>query len=1103
MKRYKRYTLPALLTLTILATLSFLIYGVVGASSIPGSRSPIPGHLIPALRGRTPLGATDGQQRLQLSISLNLADPAGLQALINAQNDKHSPLYHQYITPQQFTAHYAPSQASVDAVVSWLRSQGLTVQSVAANRLIIDAEGTVATVEKAFNVSIENFALKGHVVYAPTNEPSVPSSLAGLILNIGGLDNTSTPHRLGSLAPQKAQMPASGPGGGFTPLELHTVYDMTPLVGTDDGTGQTVALVELDGYKASDITTYLSEYGLGSAKFSNVLVDGASNTPGANADEVTLDMEIMSAIAPGASQKIYIGPNTFQGFLDVFDRIVTDDTAKVASNSWGNCEASFGTSGMQAYDTVFSAAAAQGQAFFSSSGDSGSADCSTSTSLAVDYPASDPFVVGVGGTTLNTTNAGAYLSESVWNNQDGSDGGGLSTFFGQPGYQTGPGVTNKFSNGKREVPDVSADADPQTGYSIFCTVGTLCTSPFPSGWTVFGGTSASTPLWAGVATDINELLKNEGKSSLGSASADLYRVFNTPQALTAYHDVTSGNNDNLGTNGGKYPATTGYDMASGIGTPDVWNLARDIAGDVPAVTPNLIYLITKPGATVAPQIVTIQNNSPNSYSWTLTGLQSWISADQTSGTIPGHSSTQFRLTITLGSSPQTLTTTLTVQDNDTNGFNPFTIPVAVVSANVSNTWYFAEGFTGTGFSEYLTLANPNSIDNTVTVQYLLQGASPITKQYTLLPISRTTLNINSEIGPNQNVSMIVTGTLPLIAERPMYFNFGGTIPGGSDVLGATSLSQNFDFGYLDTTANHHTYLTILNPDPTNTMDVQITYFSASGKSTVIDHSVPANSRGTVPLATEGLPAGTYSALVHLSLPGLVERPMYLKDATTGNTGAADVVGVANPLTNWDFAEGFVSSAFSERYILSNPGSQTATGTITFFLASGSPVTTPFTLNAGQQTIINVGSQGVSGNNSAHVSASQPILAERFMSFKFGTSIPGATDVLGAAAPSNLFYFAEGFTGTGFSEYLTIENPDPTNTATVQVIFLPANGHAATVRVYTIAPSSRFTLNTGTVMPGQSFSMIAESNVAIVAERPMYFNFSGGRTGGSDVVGYQP
>jgi kumamolisin len=1113
MKRSKKHAIPALLTLTVLTTLFTLFYGVVGASASPGGRSPIPGHMIPALQGRTPIGAKDGQQHLQLTVSLNLADSTGLQGLLDAQNNPHSRLYHQYITPQQFTARFAPSQASVNAVVSWLRSQGLTVRSVADNRLSINVEGTVATVEQALNIRISNYSLNGQIVYAPDNEPSVPSSLAGLILNIGGLDNTSAPHRLSMLAPNQAHKANLGPGGGYAPSELRTAYDMNALVSADDGTGQTVALVELDGYSASDVNTYLTNYSLGGPHYSNVLLDGATGAPGTSgsAIEVELDMEVVSAIAPGAAQKIYIAPNGlagFQGFLDDFRQIVSDNTARVVSDSWGLCESLTGTSSMQAFHTVFAQGAAQGQAFFAASGDAGSADCSTSSTLAVDYPASDPLVVGVGGTTLTTGSGGTYTSETVWNNGSGSDGGGLSTFFAQPSYQSGPGVSNSFSNGMREVPDVSADADPNTGYSVYCTAGKICNN---AGWMDVGGTSAAAPLWAGVATDINQYLATQSKPTLGSASVDLYQIFNTQKALTAYHDITTGNNDHNGSNSGKYPATTGYDMASGIGTLDAWNLARDLAGDFPVITPPSIELTTVPGVDPAPQAITIQNNSSAIYSWSVGTLPAFLSATPSSGTIPAHSSGQFTLSFIIGNTPQTYTTNLLVQDTG-NVFNSLPVAVTVVAATVHKTWYFAEGYTGSSFSEFLTIENPNASANTATVQYFLGSGAPITKTYALAPSSRTTIYVNNEVGANQNVSMVVTGAQPIVAERPMYFTYTGlagyTIPGGSDVLGATSLGQSFDFGYIDTTTGHDPYLTILNPNSV-AMTATIQYFPAAGGSpTTRQHTFPANSRGTINIRTqENLPAGSYSALVSLDQPGLVERPLYLQDSVTGYTGSADVVGVAAPQTDWYFAEGYTSSTFHERYILSNPGSKsTAQAIITFYGSTGALASQVIVLTPGQQQVVDVnGVLGNNVNNSAHISSTVPILAERFMSFDFpgASSIPGATDVLGASAPSYQFYFAEGYTGVGFAEYLTIENPSASQTAIVSVTFYPENGGAPTVRMYTIVPSSRFTLYTADVMPNQSFSMQVESNVGIVAERPMYFNYnSSGQTGGSDIIGYQ-
>src|SRR5579883_1303428 len=531
--------------------------------------------------------------------------------------------------------------------------------------------------------------------------------------------------------------------------------------------------------------------------------------------------------------------------------------------------------------------------------------------------------------------------------------------------------------------------------------------------------------------------------------------------------------------------------------------------------PAAVSLVTSPGVNPAGQVITLKNNGASTLNWAADPLPNWVNLNPTSGTLAAGAATTLNLNFALPLNvPQTYTTTLVVRD--TGGGNQVTsIPVTAVAANPSKTWYFAEGYTGGSFTEYLTIANPNTSITTVTVTYLLQGAAPVIRTYQVGANARYTINVNSVIGPNQNVSMVVTGSQPIIAERPMYFTYTGlagfSIPGGSAVLGATSLAQQFDFGYLDTTTGHDTWLTILNQN-SSPMTVTVQYFPQGGGTPFVrTHQVPANNRGTIHVNSEGLPADRYSALVSLNEPGLVERPLYLKDQNTGYTGSADVVGVAQPQANWYFAEGYVSSTFHEDYIVSNPSTSTsATVTFTFFQGGGTPKTAQLMLGPGQQQSLDVGTL-LQGNNSALVSATGPILAERVMSFKYtgpvgtqgGSSIPGASDVLGAATPSSLFYFAEGYTGGQFAEYLTIVNPDPANTATVTVTFLPSNGGTPVVKVYTIPPNSRFTLFTNGVISNQSFSMIVESNTPVVAERPMYFAYNGTQTGGSDVIGYQP
>jgi subtilase family serine protease len=576
----------AMIRLTVGGIVALLVIGAafahsanaiaIGAPVQPASeRMVLSGYLVPQLAHVKPIGHKTSSQVLNLSIALTPRNRAQLAALIAAQNNPHSPLYHHYITPAQYDALFGPDQATVNAVVSYLRSQGISVGAIAPNHLLIDASGTVSAVEHAFGVTIDSYVVNHRPVYAPTGDPSFPASLAGKILSIGGLDNVDLYHPKvvkPSSHPAKGKN-GSGPGGGYTPSELRTAYDMNSLVNSDNGAGQTVAIFELDGYIPGDINAYLSYYGLGSPNYSNVLVDGATNTAGAGAIEVELDMEDVSAIAPGAAQKIYIGPNTTQGVNDTYNKIVTDDIAKTVSTSWGLCEAQTGNSELAAEDAIFQEAAAQGQAIFAAAGDSGAYDCGDSN-LNVDNPADDPYVVGVGGTSLTTGSGGSYSSETVWSDASLGEGGGggLSTYFKQPTYQSGPGVSNSYSNGMREVPDVSADADPNTGYSIYCTV--LVAGCVSSGWLEVGGTSAGAPLWTALTADTNEYLAGLGKPTLGSASVWIYQLFNTTQTYAAYHDITTGNNL-------YYPATAGYDLASGIGTPDVWNFARD-AANLPA-----------------------------------------------------------------------------------------------------------------------------------------------------------------------------------------------------------------------------------------------------------------------------------------------------------------------------------------------------------------------------------------------------------------------------------------------------------------------------------------------------------------------------------------
>ena len=585
-------------------------------------------QVAPLVQQAQVLRAADASQSLNLSVGLQLRNADELDSLLNALSNPLSSQYHQYLTTDQFNQLFAPTSDEVQQVTTYLQSQGLTVTSIASNNLLIDATGTVAQAQQAFNTQINIYRLGTRTFYANARAPSVPSSISPLIASINGLDDSVQPQPLYQrLTARRAKSLVQShikqtryskrsnqyaTPGGYGPNDLAGAYDAATLHGMGIlGNNQTVALYELDGYQANDVAQYVKMYNLNHPNLSNVLVDGASGAAGQNAVEVELDIEVMAAMAPHANQLVYEGPNTPQGMNDTYNKIVTDNRAQIVSISWGLCETSSGPGELQTLDNIFKQGAAQGMAFFAAAGDSGAYDCAD-TNLAVGSPASDPYVTSVGGTTLQLSN-GAYGSETVWSNpksiQHGPEGagggGGLSKTFKQPSWQVGPGVTNQYSNGYRELPDVTADADPSTGYAMYCTVTNAgCNA---SGWLIVGGTSAATPIWAGSIALVNQYLQTNGQHRIGYANPTLYTLFNARQGFPAFHDITTGTNL-------YYPATAGYDLASGMGSPDIYNIARDLLnislGITPTPTPTNTP-IPSPSPTPIPSPTLTPTNTPS------------------------------------------------------------------------------------------------------------------------------------------------------------------------------------------------------------------------------------------------------------------------------------------------------------------------------------------------------------------------------------------------------------------------------------------------------------------------------------------------------------
>ena len=562
----------------VIAGIVVAVAGPVNAVAAPPSvQHLMRQNVTPGLDHSVKLRPVDPNRTLDITVSLSLGHQPALATFLQQVNNPASPKYKRYLSAAQFAASYGPTPDQVQQVTQYLGSQGLNVTSVSSNRTLVGASGTIHAIEGAFSVTISDWHDQrlNRDFFSNDAQPSLPASIAPFVVGVFGLENHSQFHhhtvRKSLQSPKSA--PGGGPAGGHTPAELKAAYDVSPLATQGvNGAGQSLGLFEVDGFQQTNITTYDTHYSLATTSPSVIIVaPGPGVTPGGGEIEVELDIEVMHAFAPKAAITVWEGQNSDLGAVNTYNAMVTSNSTAANSTSWGSCEPDLSASLMDTLDQTFQQAAAQGQSFFAASGDFGAYDCrnlnAASNEIVVDYPASDPYMTGVGGTTLgmDVTNT-SYMSEAAWFNSasppEGS-GGGLSTHFAQPAWQTGLGVSNSFSTGFRQVPDVALDGDPISGYSIYSTDNSR--NPAVTGWFVVGGTSAGAPGWAAFAALYNQFAKSLGRGNLGFANPTLYdAAANAP--FVPYHDIVNGNNH-------FYHTGQGWDYPTGWGTPDAAALA--------------------------------------------------------------------------------------------------------------------------------------------------------------------------------------------------------------------------------------------------------------------------------------------------------------------------------------------------------------------------------------------------------------------------------------------------------------------------------------------------------------------------------------------------
>ncbi len=618
----------------LLPTAAGLLLGIGGTASALAAGSPTRvrvGNAPVLARAARNIGGVAAATPMHVTVILKARDAAALTAYAREVSRPGSSLYHVFLTPAQFAQRFGASAAQVRAVADSMRSHGLEPGAVPANRLSIPVSGTAAQIERAFSLSFQRRELtKGKVAVLANAAPAFDAGVAGDVQGVLGLSSVSAPQPellrpssrpalRAQVAPRVAARVAPGAAsscssaqsaaasqGAYTADQVASAYRFDDLYAAGaEGQGQTVAIFELEPYASSDIAAFESCYGI-APSLSNVIVDGGAGT-GEGEGEAALDIEQAMGLAPKASYLVYEGPNSNQdspgsGPYDTLTAIVSQDRARVISTSWGECEQLQGSDNISAESNLLEEAAAQGQSFVSATGDDGAEDCNGTNDIpdpeqAVDDPGSQPFATGVGGTSM--TALGPPPSETVWNHggnaagafvvQGGAGGGGVSHAWAMPGYQLDAakslGVIGADSAGSncangggwcREVPDVSADADPAAGYIIYWN-GQDQDPTAPAGWQAIGGTSAAAPVWAALLADADSSSACRG-SAIGFANPALYAAAGAAYG-SFFNDITTGNNDYTGTNGGLYPASPGYDMASGLGTPNAGTLAGALCAD--------------------------------------------------------------------------------------------------------------------------------------------------------------------------------------------------------------------------------------------------------------------------------------------------------------------------------------------------------------------------------------------------------------------------------------------------------------------------------------------------------------------------------------------
>lgn len=550
------------------------------------------GHVSPRARAAVdqgPVAASFPLPMITMYLAPSSSQQTSLDQLLATQKDPGSANYHKWLSPEQYADQFGVSPNDIARITEWLRSQGLQLEHVARSRTFVQFSGSAEQVEAALHVQINRYLENGKVHYANADDPSVPAALSGIVRGLRGLHDFRMKPRLVA----GRTNPANTTGIGdhqIAPDDFATIYDIARLYSAGiDGTGQKLAIVGQTDVNLSDMETFRSRFGLAPNAPQKILVPPDPGFSQDDLPEADLDLEWSGAVARNATILFVYSTDVDMSMT----RAIDEAYAPVVSMSYGLCEDGNLVDLPLERSTALQANA-EGITWLNASGDSGAGDCEDPNAviaedgLNVDEPGSVPEVTSMGGTefnegggnywsntnTANGASALSYIPERVWNDTAlgggfAAGGGGTSIFFPKPVWQNGPGVPG---NSYRNVPDVSVAASPDhDGYLVYTG----------RSYQPYGGTSIGAPTMAGIVTLLNQYLVSTGAQAqpgVANINPELYRLAKSTSGV--FHDTTVGNNDLPCVKGSPdcvngsfgYSAGPGYDRASGLGSPDAYNL---------------------------------------------------------------------------------------------------------------------------------------------------------------------------------------------------------------------------------------------------------------------------------------------------------------------------------------------------------------------------------------------------------------------------------------------------------------------------------------------------------------------------------------------------